>query len=193
MQEDRPEERSDGRAPKTEEPNDPKNPPQVLLRPDVRRAALMSYLGPVIALFVIMGLALIYWANRGPAEPDPNARVDDAIGTVGRRSPGSDPAPVFGQTRDEVKYRGGDDAALTSVAEVIAARGSGRPVELDDVAIVAIENDTLRIGDGATSVRAIATRGTQGLKPGERVDVFGVTEPGDSGMQIRASQVRASR
>jgi hypothetical protein len=92
-----------------------------------------------------------------------------------------------------VKYRGGEEAALTSVSEVIAARSSGRPVQLDDVAIVAIDKDAIRIGDSVASVRAIATRGTQGLKPGDRVDLFGVTEPGGSGMQIRASQVRASR
>src|SRR5688572_32475173 len=72
---------------RSNEITDPDNPPQALLRPEARRAALWSYLGPVIALFVIVAVALVYWGNRGSAAPD--ERTDDAaIGTVGRESPG---------------------------------------------------------------------------------------------------------
>ena len=144
-----PEERDVWREPESEQPNNPENPPQVLLRPEVRRAALMSYLGPVIALFVIIGLALIYWANRGPVEPDPNDRVADAIGTIGGRSAGgSDPAPDFDRTRDELAYRGGDTTPLTSVSDVIAAKRSGRIVQLNGAEVVSIDANVLQIRDG---------------------------------------------
>ena len=186
-----PEERNVWRDPKSEQPNNPENPPQVLLRPEVRRAALMSYLGPVIALFVIIGLALIYWANRGPVEPDPNDRVADAIGTIGGRSAGGfDPTPDFDRTRDELAYRGGN-ATLTSVSDVIAATRGGRLVELNGAEVVSIDANVLQIGDGDARVRVIVTEGTQGVKAGDRVDLSGVTEQSDSGMQIRAKNIRA--
>ena len=61
---------------RSDEIDDPTNPPNVLLRPENRRAALWSYLGPVIALFAIVGVALIYWVNRGPVSD--SVRTDDA-------------------------------------------------------------------------------------------------------------------
>src|SRR5687767_2246282 len=76
----------------SEELNDPKNPPQSVLKPEVRRAALMSYLGPVVALFAVVGIILIYWSNRGPVSSD-EPRERDAVGTIGNNSPGgADPA-----------------------------------------------------------------------------------------------------
>ena len=46
----------------------------------MRRTALWVYVGPLIVITVIVGIALLYWATRGPA---PNEDVTNTIGTVG--------------------------------------------------------------------------------------------------------------
>jgi len=43
---------------------DPHNPPNSVLQPNVGSTALWAYLGPIVALFIIIGIALIYWATR---------------------------------------------------------------------------------------------------------------------------------
>src|SRR6186713_2056419 len=105
----------------SDEITDPNNPPRVLLKPEARRAALWSYLGPVIALFVIVGVAMIYWVNRGPLPRE--ARTDEAaIGTVGRDAPGGgDPQGAFKNAEEELKHRGvpgADEGTIRSIGSV---------------------------------------------------------------------------
>lgn len=83
---------------------DPRNPPNSVLRPEVRKAALWAYLGPLIAITVVVLIALLYWANR---DGGPNEDVSPAIGTSGDTQPGGgDPAPQPGSTNDELENRG---------------------------------------------------------------------------------------
>jgi hypothetical protein len=98
-----------GRTPERyEDTIDPKNPPNSVTRPQVRSAAVWWYLGSVIALFVLVGIALIYWlaANPRPSlTQDP--QIDRAVGTSGDTTPGGhDPMPRFRNTEDELKFRG---------------------------------------------------------------------------------------
>jgi hypothetical protein len=77
-----------------------------MLREETRNRALMSYVLPIVILFVIVGLGLIYWSTRPAGEP---ASDESPIGTTGERTPGgSDPEPDFGDTRDELEFRGAD-------------------------------------------------------------------------------------
>jgi hypothetical protein len=163
----------------------------------------MSYLGPVVALFVIVGIALIYWGNRGPVEPDPGGREADSIGTAGSSSPGGrDPGPDFDATRDELEFRGAGDATgdiardadpnavLTSITTAATA-GAGRRVQLRNVEIATVENNTLWVREGDRRLAVIAPEGVGDFEPGARIDVTGTTESGGGdGVRIRASEIR---
>jgi hypothetical protein len=88
-----------------EETVQPQNPPNSVLRPDVRTKTLWVYIGPLIALVIIIGIALAYWVNRdrGRSEdrPVPTTGVSQEV-TPG----GHDPDPRAHSTEDELKYRG---------------------------------------------------------------------------------------
>jgi hypothetical protein len=87
--------------------HDPKNPPQSVLQPTVRSAALFSFVGSLIVFFVLVGAALLFWTV---AHPRPAARegMEDVIGTSGYYSTegGHDPVRRPGNTRDELKFKG---------------------------------------------------------------------------------------
>ena len=51
---------------------DPKNPPNSVLQPEVRKATFWAYIGPLIIIVVVLGIALLYWSTR-----DANARQHD--------------------------------------------------------------------------------------------------------------------
>ena len=94
-----------------EETTDPKNPPNSVINPQVRRAALRSYLGPLVVFCLVAGIGLLYWANRAPLVLAPE---DAQVGTTGnpnddRHTPGGfNPDPRPDNTADELKYRGVD-------------------------------------------------------------------------------------
>ena len=85
----------------------------------------------------------------------------------------------------------GGDIAEVEKSDVIAAKRSGRIVQLNGAEVVSIDANVLQIRDGDASVRVIVTEGAEGVKAGDRVDLSGVTEQGNSGTQIRARNVRA--
>jgi hypothetical protein len=189
------------KTPASEDPENPKNPPNSLLRLETRRRALLSYVLPVVVLFVIVGIALVYWMVR-PATPGGD-REEYAVGTVGRGPGGFDPAPEPGDTKDEVEFRGVGDTTgritpdidrnetLTSVAHVLGTTERGRHVELEDVEVVSADSGALLVRDGETRVTISTTHGAPAVKPGARVDVVGITERGTDGvMVVRASDVR---
>ena len=168
---------------RSDEITDPHNPPRVLLEPESRRAALWSYLGPVIALFVIVGVALVYWLGRGPAAG--NARTDGAaIGTVGRESPGGgDPQPPFNSTADELKYRGwpgADEKAIRSIEGARKAGPSSQRVALSDVTVDTVDGTTTWVKNGDDRIAVIGNGGPQ-VKSGDTVSVSGMTERDASG------------
>jgi hypothetical protein len=183
-----------------EELNDPKNPPQSVLKPEVRRAALMSYLGPVVALFAVVGIVLIYWSNRGPVSSDVQ-RQRDAVGTIGSSPGGTDRTPRFRTTDDELRYRGADKSGraetgrvdptaepkLDSVRSIEAA---GRRVEIDNAEVVSMDGSVMWIIDGDTRIAVLVPEGGKPMKSGARVRVTGTTEIDPQGnLRIRASGI----
>jgi hypothetical protein len=94
-----------------EETNASHLPPNVLVNKQTRSNAFWAYMGPVIALFVVFAIAMLYWMNHHPATQPGNE--GQTIGTSGqsageRRDGGSDPAPRPDNTNDEINRRGGD-------------------------------------------------------------------------------------
>jgi hypothetical protein len=183
-----------------DELDDPSNPPNALLTPETRNRALMSYLAPVVVLLVIVGVALIYWANRGPdAATDGTA---NAVGTVGRDAPGGfDPAPELDETADEVRFRGGGPLARGDVSigangsatlmdiDAVSRTAAGQRVRLQDIEVETVERSTIWLRDGATRLAVLAPEGAT-PNAGDRVDVTGTTEADDrGGVRIRAIQV----
>ena len=181
---------------------EPGNPPNVLLRSETRRTALFSYLGPVIALFAIVGVALIYWVNRGPV-PARDKPDHDVIGTSGRTTPGGgDPQPAFGRTRDEIANRGGIDsaedaqrnelAALTTIDSVLAAPSSTpRHVALSAVEVEKVEGGTIWVHDGDARIAVTPPHGAAAPARGDRVDVSGTTEQRDGATRIVAEAIHS--
>ena len=179
----------------------PKNPPQSVLNPHVRRAALMSYLGPLVALFAVVGIALIYWSNRGPVSPDDRER--DAVGTVGNSAGGTAPTPRFRTTDDELRYRGSEKSgraetnrepakAETKLDSVRSIEGAGRRVEIDNAEVVSLDGSVMWIIDGDNLIAVLVPEGGKPMKSGARVRVTGTTEIDPQGnLQIRASGIEA--
>lgn len=95
--------------------NNPKNPPQAVLHPQLRSSALLGLLASVVVFFALIGLALIFWTV---SHPRPSAREGMArgVGTSGYywTEGGRDPARPPRSTRDELTFRG----ALTPPSEV---------------------------------------------------------------------------
>jgi hypothetical protein len=91
-------------TPQYEETVHPQNPPTSVLRPEVRRAALWLYVGPLIVITVILGIVLLYWATR---DNRPNDPVEPTTGTE-EATPGDfNPNPTPDSPQQEREYRGG--------------------------------------------------------------------------------------
>jgi len=92
------------------ETRDPKNPPNSVLQPEVRRVATWSFLLPLIALAVVAGILWVFWLGQPPRRPDANrtGTPTEAIGTAGERTPGGvNPGPTPDSTKEELEFRGG--------------------------------------------------------------------------------------
>ena len=176
-------------------PNDPANPPNSMIAPETRRAALLSYLGPILALFVIVGVAMIYWMNRGPDMTD--IRDEDTIGTVGREPGGFDPGPDPDSARDEIEFRGGAadtgrlaGPAVTTVDRALSTDPSQpQRVTLDGVEVESVEGDVIWVRSGDARI-AVTAAGGERPRAGQRIDVTGTTElDARGGVRIRASEI----
>jgi hypothetical protein len=176
------------------------NPPGSVANPTVRRAALRAYLGPIVAFFLVVGAALLYWSNR-PASPDAGEEsVSQTEGTTGAApgradTPGGDdPQPVHETTRGEIEHRAGD--ALTELGEVIEEDGRGdigRRVEVHDVEVERVEAPTLVwVRDGNARVAVVMPAGRT-VVAGQQIDIVGVVERAGDSARIRASQVTPSQ
>jgi hypothetical protein len=199
-----------------EDTRDPRNPPNSVANSHVRSTALRSYLGPLLAFFIIVGLALIYWANRGPAVGDVDERAEigttgdrqDTVGERGNRTDtpgGFNPDPQPGSTRDEVEFRGGNEPAtelpgltsettLTNLRAMADSDGKtliGKRIDVDDVKVVRAEDATrFWVEDGSTRVAVVAPSGGPSVSVGSTVTVSGIVEPdGQGGTRIRATRV----
>lgn len=96
--------RSEGSTPEQyEETVHPENPPNVVLQPRVRRAALWIYLGPLIVIAVIIAIAFLYWANRNRRPDDP---VEPTTGVEEEATPGGGkPDPRYTTPEGEREFR----------------------------------------------------------------------------------------
>ena len=82
---------------------DPHNPPNAVLRPEVRTFALWAYIGPLIIVAVVALIGLLYWANR---DSEPNEDVTPTTGVADELKPGGgDPAPRPDSPQEEIDNR----------------------------------------------------------------------------------------
>lgn len=172
------------------------DPPYAVVRPAARRIALLSYLGPVIVLFAVVGIALIYWVNRGAVAPN-GQRDRDAVGTFGRDGGGT-ADPDFDSTRDEIRYRGGKDSAdqasgatATTIAQALRLDASrAQSVALSGVRVAGTEGDVVWVTDGERRVAVVRPPGADLPRTNDRIDVAGMSERDSlGGVRIRATRL----
>jgi hypothetical protein len=205
-----------------EETTDPRNPPNSVVNDGVRSAALRSYLGPIVVLFVVVGIALLYWANRSPVIPDVDDRQQigtsgadsdshDVIGERGNRddTPGGfDPDPRPGSTAEEIESRSGNPdqpafpgtqrgADLTTLAMLEGEPKDlvGRRVTFRNVTVADAQDAShFWIQDGNAKAEVMAPRGGPAVKTGASINVTGVVEEdGRDGVRIKAERVEANQ
>jgi hypothetical protein len=187
------EQRSDGMLPGDDHATQPKNPPEAVLSKPARRAAVWSYFVPIVVLFAVIGVALVYWASRAP-HSEATGTDRSEIGTVGREDGGFDPKPRPNSPRDEIAFRGGDLAPITSIAalaDVSASTTAGRRVEFDEVKVDSASGNVLWVRDGDRRYAIVAPEGGSPVKAGATISVRGRVEPDEQGApRIVADQIQ---
>lgn len=92
-----------------DETRDPKNPPNSVLNPQVRRTTTRSFLWPLIVLTVVAGLLWVFWLRQPPSvrSAEETGIRTTATGTSDERTPGGiNTDPDHARTEDELKFRG---------------------------------------------------------------------------------------
>jgi hypothetical protein len=86
---------------------DPKNPPNSVLAPRARSAALRWFVGSLVVFFLLIGGALLFWNAANP-RPSVQEEREEVVGTSGLYSTagGHDPVRRPRNTRDELNFRG---------------------------------------------------------------------------------------
>ena len=154
----------------------PQNPPNSVTRPAVRRAAVTTYLGGIIVVFLLAAGAFVYFTVIDKPGGTGNAGDPTAVGTSGERMPregtpgGFDPAPGFKNTGDELEYRG----------------GARQQIQLDDVQVERADGDMFWVRNGDRSMAVVAPGGMPTVKAGQRIDVTGTMQPDG---RLRASRI----
>ena len=178
----------------------PSNPPNAVMRPAVRRKALRTYLGIIVALCLVAGGALIFWSN-ADLRPDHEDRIDpSAVGTSGERphetTPGGfNPDPRPDDVEDELKYRGVDQPPQGPMPRLRGLRGdsgrtmAGRQIDLDDVMVERADGAMFQVRDGNDTATIITSAGMPTVRAGQRVDIKGTVEQTGNDVRIRASQI----
>jgi hypothetical protein len=176
-----------------DETNHPQNPPNSVLNRDARRATVWSYFVPIVVLFVVIGVALVYWSNR-PEHSQAESAQRPEVGTVGSDQGGFDPAPRPGDTDAEIDRRGDDLAPITSLGsleDIDARTMNGRRVVLSDVTVDAAEDGRFWVRSGDERYAVVAPDGTAAVRTGARVDVSGrVESTGVESWRILADRVQ---
>jgi len=177
------EQRYDESPRRDEETTNPKNPPNSVTHKGARRAAVWSYFVPIVVLFVVIGVGLLYWSNRS-ARSDGNEIKRSEVGTVGSTEGGFDPHPPPDNARDEIKFRGGDLTPITSVSELHTLNAetmAGRRVRMDDATVDSASGNTFWVRDDDRKYAVITSQGAPAVKPGAKVAVSGTIEPDSNG------------
>jgi hypothetical protein len=189
----------------------PAHPPYSVTRPAVRRAALFTYLGGIVVVFLIVAAAFMYWAASDRRVAPSGPPEADAIGTSGDRMPregtpgGFDPGPDPSSTRSEIEFRGGGEppqgtmpglrttaplTRLSAMREGSPQSLAGRRIELDNVEVEKADGGTFWIRDGDATATVITPGDMPTVRAGQRVDVTGTVEAdGGSGLRIRATRI----
>jgi hypothetical protein len=118
---------------------------------------------------------------------------------------GFDPAGRFGDTRDEIEFRGGGESpqgpnpglgTTAAVTRLDALTGdsarsmAGRRVKVEDVEVEKADGPAFWIRDGDASVAVQAAGGSPTVRAGQHVDVEGTVEAaGNETVRIRASRI----
>lgn len=92
-----------------DETRNPRNPPNSVLNPTVRRATTRSFLWPLVVLTVVAGLLWVFWSGQPPRVRDTEETGDRAAATSGahENTPGGhNPDPDHARTKDELEFRG---------------------------------------------------------------------------------------
>jgi hypothetical protein len=184
-------------APRDRDPNSPKNPPEAVLNPTVRRAAVWTFLPPLIIFFAGAAILLFYFRGAPPAEEREAATIPRAEGTTGEAAPraetpgGHNPDRVPSSTRDEINQRAG--RSLDELGAVFAEGGRtsiGKRVELQELDVERVDSPTLFwVRDGNIRAAVVLPAGHAPLKAGQKVNIAGTVERGGDTLQIRASRV----
>jgi hypothetical protein len=175
--------RNDEMLRRTEDTTNPKNPPNSMLSKSARRAAVGSYFVPIVVLFLVIGAALVYWSRR-PAHSDTDRGERSAIGTIGSTEGGNDARPKLDSPRDEIQFRAGDLAPITTTADLRDVKPrtmAGRRVEIGDAKVDSVNGNTLWVRDDDRKYAIMAPAGTGSVKPGTKVSISGRVEPDNNG------------
>jgi hypothetical protein len=190
------EQRSDDTPRRYDETTAPQNPPNIMLSKETRRAAVWSYFVPVVVLFLVVGVALVYWANQ-PRHRGTDADDRAEIGTTGRTDGGFDPKPKPNNTGDEIQFRADDLTPITDVkqmGDINTQTMTGRRVSMAEAEVDSVSGNTIWIRDGDAKFAVIASEGVGGLKPGTKISITGRIQADEKGApQIRADRVQVKK
>jgi hypothetical protein len=185
--------RSDDTPRRYEETTEPQNPPNSMLSKDTRRAAVLSYFVPVVILFVVIGVALVYWSNR-PEHSQTGDADRSEIGTAGRTDGGVPPESKPDTVREEIENRGEDLVPISRVAElrdIDARRMSGRRVSIAEADVESATGNMVWIRDDERKFPVIAPAGAPLPTAGSKVSITGhIATDSNGAVQIRADRIQ---
>jgi hypothetical protein len=179
------------------DPNSPQNPPEAVVNPRVRRAALWTYLPPLVIFFVGVAMLLFYWRDSQPVQVR-EAAQPRAEGTSGREadpprvdSPGGhNPDRVPANARAEIDQRAGRAIdELGGIFDEAGRNNVGRRVQLQELDVERVESPTLVwVRDGNARAAVVIPEG-QSVKAGQKLNITGTVERAGDTVRIRASRV----
>jgi hypothetical protein len=195
-----------------DEAMEPQNPPNSVVNPEVRKTAVWTYLGIIVAVFAVVGVALLYWTatdQRVTPEGERSERDPSAIGTSGERMPrentpgGFNPDRTPGDTRSELEFRGAgeprqgptpglDAQALTrlgAMREGTPQSLEGRRIDLTNVLVERADGGAFWVRDGDATSAVIAPGGSPTVRAGQRVNLSGSLEQDGGQLRIRATRI----
>ena len=188
--------------PQYSETTNPTNPPNAVVGPKARRMATWTYLGILVAFFVVVGAAFMLLAGTGRGPGADDVRIDpNAVGTSGERMPrtgspgGFDPSPTPDSTRDELESRGagerrqGPTPGLRGLRTQAGDQSIGQPIELRNVEVERISGSTFWVREGNDRASVVTAGGMPMVRAGQHVDVKGTIEATGQETRIRATRI----
>jgi hypothetical protein len=186
--------------------NAPKDPPDSVMNSRVRRAALWTYLGPLLGAIAVIAVMIFYLATRPPDRQTSDENVWTVTGTSGSQPGGHSPDPVPATPEKEIEERGVVELSeapspnlrrelmLTDLSNLLGARREqmiGRHVDVRGVEVVEVKDATnFVVRQGDAKVAVVAPDGSSAVRKGQRVNIVGTVERDASrGIRVQASRV----